>query len=789
MSFLHLSLLAGLAVVTVPIMLHLFGQRQPQLIDFPALRFVQETRQEQSSSWQLRHILLLLLRILLLAALALALSRPRVHSVTLDSILIVSAIGGLALFASVITAIAFVSRRPTSVWLTCAVITLTLWSTSFLWGYQALTVGPPVPSSDSKAPVATAIIVDNGPTMSYRAENQVRLDVAKEHAAWILDQLPVESRVGVLSGVPIGSLALDPASAEAQIKLIEPRGAHVDLPARIRTALDLVLASELERKEIYVITDLMSPAWTSPQPELKDLLDQHQGEVLIQIIDVGTTDHANWSLGDPKPSFETIPVGSDLELEIPVARSPGVTNLKTVTVDLIQESMDPRLPVIRNGELQTAPSQVVDRQVANLENDPAGKVTLTARNLSEGTHHFTIRLDKSDPLDVDNARFVSIIAQPQKPALIVADNPEMAYMLELVVDPTQERDDTGVEQVRYSQLGRVALENYALLWLHDPPPLTQQSVERIRQWVEAGGGLLVMLGPALGSLDSVRGNAILSLLPGQLGPPSQRDRSDRSAFLTPVASSHPMFHELGDLINAQVWNPFAVFINWTFESYGSNAFLLMEVSDNRTAGVVGENVGRGQIITFTTPIPQLEVRDQPLWNELWIADNPVPAFGLLRGALDALFGSSQTSTNFQVATPVSLPNDPREWPSRYELYLPNAESRPVESGEDTLDLGEFEQVGIYRLRGLRGEAIGRGFSINAPASDTRLERVDASLLEDQLGASHFRIARDRSELESSVGQARFGRELYPLLMIFVAGLFLAEQAMSNRFYKIKFRST
>ncbi len=57
MSFLHLSLIGGLAVVTVPILLHLFGQRQPQLIDFPALRFVRQTRREQSSSWQLRHFL------------------------------------------------------------------------------------------------------------------------------------------------------------------------------------------------------------------------------------------------------------------------------------------------------------------------------------------------------------------------------------------------------------------------------------------------------------------------------------------------------------------------------------------------------------------------------------------------------------------------------------------------------------------------------------------------------------------------------------------------------------
>ena len=134
MSFLHLSLIGGLAVITVPILLHLFGQRQPQLIDFPALRFVRQTRREQSSSWQLRHFLLLLLRVLLLAALALALARPRVHSAMIGSIFGVSGIMLAATLASLVAAGAYVSKRPLTVTLFTAVIALSLWITAALWG-------------------------------------------------------------------------------------------------------------------------------------------------------------------------------------------------------------------------------------------------------------------------------------------------------------------------------------------------------------------------------------------------------------------------------------------------------------------------------------------------------------------------------------------------------------------------------------------------------------------------------------------------------------------------------
>jgi hypothetical protein len=788
MSFLHLSLLAGVAAVAVPVMLHLFGQRQPQAINFPALRFVRQTRQEQSTSWQLRHFLLLLLRILLLAALAVALARPRVHSVNLDSILAVSTLGLFAALASLIAAVAFATRRPASVWMTSSVIALALWAGSALWGYRSLTSGPPVPSQDQSAPVAATLIVDNGPTMSYRAENEVRLDRAKDYAHWILDQLPVSSKVGILGGSPVGSLSLDPASAGAQIKLIEPAGAHIDLLARLRAALDLVLASELERKEIYLITDLMAASWASAQPGLKEMLDQHAGMVLVQIIDVGSGQQKNWSLGDPQVDMQSVTVGQDVEISVSVNRPDDSESNTTVAVELIQEAIDPRLPVIRNGELVTAPATVVDRRVVDLSAQASSVVKLTARKLSEGTHHFTVRMDKSDPLPVDNQRYVSIVARPRQPTLIVAEDMDVAGTLQLIADPYQEATDAQLEHIRYTQLPRADLSRFKLLWLHDPPPIGSQSAEAIRSFVEQGGGLLIVLGPGLGPVESIRGNPVLSLLPGQLGSVVVRQPSNRNAFLAPVALSHPIFHDLGPLVAQQLWNPFPVFRNWTFQSLAAEASKVMELSDDRSPAVVSENLGRGQIITFTTPIPHFEQRGLPLWNELWISDDPVPAFGLLRGALDALYGVSQESMNFQVNTPVTLRTETSRRPTRYVLYLPNAQTRnPPVSDNGQLDIGALSQAGTYRLRGLTGESVVYGFSINTPAADTQLERLDPSLLDDQLGADNYKVARSRDEIESSVGQARFGRELYPLLMLAVASLFLAEQAMSNRFYKLKFR--
>jgi hypothetical protein len=102
-------------------------------------------------------------------------------------------------------------------------------------------------------------------------------------------------------------------------------------------------------------------------------------------------------------------------------------------------------------------------------------------------------------------------------------------------------------------------------------------------------------------------------------------------------------------------------------------------------------------------------------------------------------------------------------------------------------VGQPSDPGIYFLRGTMGGPVSRGFSVNIPASDTQLTQATTEQLDLLLGAGAYRIARDREEVDSSVGQARFGRELYPLMMLFVAALFLAEQIMSNRFYQIPLR--
>ena len=85
MTFVNVSLLAGAALVAIPIVLHLILRQKPKPLIFPALRFIQERRETNRRRLKLRHWLLLLLRCALIGILALLLASPSVGSTLLAS--------------------------------------------------------------------------------------------------------------------------------------------------------------------------------------------------------------------------------------------------------------------------------------------------------------------------------------------------------------------------------------------------------------------------------------------------------------------------------------------------------------------------------------------------------------------------------------------------------------------------------------------------------------------------------------------------------------------------------
>src|SRR5262249_20954345 len=77
MTFVFPVLLGSLALICIPVLIHLIMRRKPKIEQFPAFRFLLQRQRINVRRLRLRHLVLLPLLILLLACIGLALARPQ----------------------------------------------------------------------------------------------------------------------------------------------------------------------------------------------------------------------------------------------------------------------------------------------------------------------------------------------------------------------------------------------------------------------------------------------------------------------------------------------------------------------------------------------------------------------------------------------------------------------------------------------------------------------------------------------------------------------------------------
>jgi hypothetical protein len=94
-----------------------------------------------------------------------------------------------------------------------------------------------------------------------------------------------------------------------------------------------------------------------------------------------------------------------------------------------------------------------------------------------------------------------------------------------------------------------------------------------------------------------------------------------------------------------------------------------------------------------------------------------------------------------------------------------------------------EAAGVYRLKGKLGASIVSGFSVNLPTEASDLTRLNASQLDEILGHDGYRLARSESEIDRGIGEARVGREFYPILLVLLAIVLGLEHVLANLFYR------
>jgi hypothetical protein len=247
MTFIHPLLLGGLALLGLPVVIHLIMRQQPRHLLFPALRFLKLQQRTNQRKLRLRHLLLLLLRMLLIALMCLALARPRLFNERLNS---------------------------------------------FLGGDQ---------------PVALALVLDTSPSMGYTLGGETRLNTAKARALELLDEVSEASRFAVIDTAdPVPEWLASRAAARERITALTIRPANQPVTAGIDAALRLFepAAGEPVEEEplprfIHVFSDRTPACWdTARATELKGRRQRLQPVPKCVFVDVGAAEPADLAVAD-----------------------------------------------------------------------------------------------------------------------------------------------------------------------------------------------------------------------------------------------------------------------------------------------------------------------------------------------------------------------------------------------------------------------------------------------------------------------------------------------------------
>jgi len=259
--FLNPLMLFGITAISIPIIIHLLNKRQFDHVQWAAMRFLKVSIEQNQRRLQLEDLLLLLLRCLMIALLAIALARPALNS---------SAVGGL-------------------------------------FGGSS---------------VNAVIVVDNSYSMGASDGVTTRFELAKKAAEQVIELLPTGSSTAVImaSDAPdmlIPEPTFDLGLARSVIHDAKLSGRGTDLYSSLRQAIEILQRKPAIRREVYFVTDGQAQGFRQFE-NMRKLLDETQQEIKTTLILARTKVDENVGVSSLKMSAGLCVVGQPQRFDVQV---------------------------------------------------------------------------------------------------------------------------------------------------------------------------------------------------------------------------------------------------------------------------------------------------------------------------------------------------------------------------------------------------------------------------------------------------------------------------------------
>lgn len=712
-GFVNAGLLAGLALASVPLIIHLLNRQRHKPMPWAAMRFVQAAWKKTRRRVELENLLLLLLRMAAVALLALAIARPfsgaknplaGLTESRRDLVLLVDASASMGWREGVETSFERALGRARELvhgldtgrgdrvrLLLCATDPkLLAWKTP----EEALSVLDTVTApADEPVDLARAL-----------AE---ALRFAKEDAGGA-GASTLEVRL--LTDLQRRAFALD---AEEE-------------PAR-----ESAPKSAAERLEAKQQGDAPSGPRAAPLVEVLDELATLSVRVLVEDLGPSANPAPNLGIASVKPIAPVYGAGLPCDIAVEVQNhGPNTKNGVRVVLEVDGE----RRPV----ELVDAPGRGRAQALFQVVFGAPGEHVLTAR--LEG-----------DRLPADDVRSEVLGVPPPIAVLLVDGAPgatleeDAVGLLKSVLEPMPGDGanpdfapfDLRVEHTDFLASPEFKNGRYDVVWIADAESVPASGVEPLERLVAAGAGLVISVGPAV---NPATWNARMfardgaRLLPAELGAHvAVASRRENYYRVKEFQADHPVFAFFAD----ERWRPLLseVPVYELLESSPlSTARVLARFDDEHASpALVEREFDRGRVVLMTTSIA-------PHWTRL--PESPRTLVPFAHELVRHVAAHAEPPRNVAPGAPLAA--EVATFPRGLELVRPDGSRRALDGeakqaggGRWTLPQVEgkdTQKAGVYRIAMDGARAV--SFAVQMDPREGDLERIEPR----ELGTLHRALA-------------------------------------------------
>lgn len=701
LSFGHPLYLWGLLATALPVAIHLFNRRRPRPLAFGAIEFVLRSQRQKARRLRLRQLLLLSLRCLLIAGVAVALSRPQL--------------------------------KPKG-------------------NVEAAPSGPQ----------ATALVIDASFSMRYRIGERTLFERAREEALAALERLGPDEPATVAVCAGPGGLwggaakapSFDRAAARREIAAAQPSFLAGDLTACLSQAARALADSPVAGKRIIAFGDLAAhsvrldapppmvpapagaPGGAAPagvRPNVV-LVDAAAGQELPNAAVTAVSVAPQPSLG-PRGYEITTTVGN-FSAE-PLAGAQLALRIGTAT--------------LAKGFVEVPPRSTAKKTLGAVL--PAGLV-LGRVELSRAPQR---------GLDEDDGRDFVVQVPRDVRALIVDGAPaslrtrDEAYFVEAALSPLRTAGRVTAQTLDADAAAAHPLEGVDVVLLLDVPAPARAFAERLRAFVQRGGGLFIALGDHVDpdAYDEALGDLLprpLHLIKTAVEPGVATAQPARFGA---VDWSHPLFRVFSaadrDGLQATRTRRYALLKPG---GEASAARPLISFDDGAPA-LVESRLGAGRILLCTTSASMS-------WTDWPIRVSFLPvlqqAVAYLSAALEEKVSApAQVGEERALVPPPGLQVAQVLGPDGKELALRRAARAEGAAHPAQTVSASVERPGLYRVLVAGGGSAPREepqlfFAAHGDPRESDLRRADEAELKAQLGGSgSAQVASSAREAEGPRG--------------------------------------